>query len=382
MDKNSLLVITGEHSGDLHAAAVVREILALRPGLRISASGGRELASAGAHILEDIGNLSVIGLSDILPNIRTYIDFYRRIREILRHPDKRPAGVILVDFAGFNLRVAALAAKYGVPVIYLIPPKVWAWNRKRISKIRDTVTKIICIFDFEEKLFRNAGVDAVFTGNPNYDRVAAFSREHTPGRLREELGVHRDFFIGILPGSRKKEVQRILPDCIRAADRFSRARGNCRIAVSCAPSLDPALIESELRKEKCDAPVITGSSLEMMAEADFLIVKSGTSTLEAGLIGTPMAVVYKTSALTYRIARWLVRSSFISLPNIILNKKAVPELIQNACNPEHLQITLQERTTSHSLDNVRSQLRELHGHMGKEGFAARSAAEILSGLGL
>ncbi len=376
-----LLVLTGEHSGDIHCAEIIRHLKSLIPGVRIIGSGGQALEAEGMELIENIRNLAVIGFTDIFPNILTYYRFYKRIREFFQDERQRPAGVVLVDFAGFNLRIAALAKRFHIPVIYIIPPKVWAWNQGRLEKIRRYVDKVVCLFDFEEKIYRDAGVDVTFAGNPNYDRVTDFLSTYTQGSLRRRLEADDRLLIGILPGSREKEVRRILPEALQAARLFQMERDRAIFVVSRARTISPELIHHELEKHRCKFPVVE-DSFELMADADFLVVKSGTSTLEAGLMAVPMAVVYKTSWLTYQIGKRVILKDCISLPNVVLGRKAVPELIQGEFNAAHLHITLKERTTENSLASMRSTLERIQDHMHKKGFAQNAAQEIVNCFGL
>lgn len=379
--KQRLLVLTGELSGDIHCAEIIRHLKSLIPGVQIMGSGGQALEAEGVELLEHIRNLAVIGFTDIFPNILAYYRLYMRIRDLFQDETRRPCGVVLVDFAGFNLRIAALARRFNIPVMYIIPPKVWAWNKGRIKKIRRYVDKVVCLFDFEEKIYRDAGVDVTNAGNPNLDRVADFLNTYTRGTLRQRLEATDRLLIGILPGSREKEVRRILPEALQAAKLFQMERDRAVIAVSRAPSIAPELIHRELEHHGCCFPVVE-NSFELMADADFLVVKSGTSTLEAGLMATPMAVVYKTSWLTYQIGKRIILQDCISLPNIVLGRKVVPELIQGEFNAAHLHITLKERTTENSLATMARTLEEIREHMKTYGFARNAAREIIHCFGL
>lgn len=318
-----ILIVAGEPSGDLHAAAVAREIREAGVPFRLHGIGGDLMADAGVALDEHIRGLAVLGLAEVLRHLPKHWSLLRRLRRRLRSGNV--ALVVLVDYPGFNMRVARAAAEAGVPVLYYIVPQVWAWGRNRVGKLARWVERAAVILPFEERLLRDHGVRATFVGHPLLDRAAGMpSREEA----RSALGLPADArVLALFPGSRAQEIHRHLDIFVATARRLVERDPGLRVVVSAAPNV-------AISPERCPFPVIGGSSLAIFRAADAAMCKSGTTTLEAAVAGCPLVVAYRTHPFTYMAARRLVRLRHIGLVNIVAGREVAPEFVQHRLDPE------------------------------------------------
>jgi lipid-A-disaccharide synthase len=343
--------------------------------VRISAVGGPELRAAGAAILQDISELGAMGFLEVLRQLPRLRRLEERIDRLLR--DEPPSVVVPIDYPGFNLRIARRARAHGVPVVYYIGPQVWAWGAGRLPKIAESIDRMLVVFPFEVELYREAGVRTDFTGHPLMDDLAgAPPRE----QLRGELGLVDDVpFLGLLPGSRAQEVRRILPVMVEAAARAARRVEGLRVGVS----VSDAVPREEYDRILGDAAVpgrhlVPGPAAPLIRAADFLLVTSGTATLESALLGTPLAVLYRTSPITWLIGRRVVRIPRISLVNIVAGEDLVAEFLQGEAEPERVA----EHAIGYLLEPDRrralaARLERLRESLGEPGSADRAAALVL-----
>lgn len=326
----TVLVLTGEPSGDLAASGFVSAIRAQEPGIRVVAVGGPRLAAAGAEILQDIASISAMGFVEVVRQIPRLAALERRLVRFLR--DERPDVLVPVDFPGFNLRIAARAKELGIPVAYYIAPQVWAWGRERTKKIAGLVDRLMVVLPFEEKLFRAEGVDATFVGHPLLEGLAGAPSR---GEARNALGFGPERpVLGLLPGSRPQEIRRILPAMLGGARLARDRRPDLAILVSRQESLPREALAAV--DEAAGERIVEGPAAGVIRASDVLLVTSGTATLESALLGTSLAVVYKTSPVTFAIGRALVNLPRIGLANIVAGEEVAPEFIQNAAHPEAL----------------------------------------------
>ncbi|HET7340935.1 MAG TPA: lipid-A-disaccharide synthase [Methylomirabilota bacterium] len=365
-----IMVVAGETSGDVHGATLCRALRALAPGRPLIGMGGERMAAAGLQRLADVTAAAVIGGTEALGPIPTLWAAWRTLTHTLRGPH-RPAALVLIDFPEFNLRLARVARRAGVPVAYFIPPQVWAWRPWRVHAIRRRVSLVLAVFPFERALYRAAGASVEFVGHPVLD-----ARAGAPARAeaRASLGLGADDpVIGVLPGSRRQEIQHTLPVLRQAAARIRAARPGARFVVALAdgrgdvPAGDgPAL------------PVVRGETYAVMRAADLLLVTSGTATLEAALLGTPMIVCYRFSRVTEAWVRLLARVPWISLPNIALGRAVVPELYQRAFTAERVaDAALGLLASPAAMDAQRRAFGELAGALGEAGVGVRAARHVL-----
>lgn len=369
-----LLLIAGEASGDLHGSHVAHALLAQQPELHLLGVGGRRMREAGVEILFDIGDLAVVGAVEALHSVRTLWTVYRGLLErVKRQPVE---AVLLIDFPGFNLKLANAMTQRGFPVLYYIAPQIWAWRPGRIHKIRRRVRKLFVILPFEEALYRQAGIDAEFVGHPLLDLVQpSLSKAEFCARLNLDPQAP---IVGMLPGSRRSELRYLLPPMLEAATRIRSRLEAAQFILPLAETLESAEVQRLLTAASVPVHLTQRQTYEAMQAADVLLAASGTVTLEAALLGTPMVIVYRAHPCTYLLARLVMRVSQIGLPNIIAGRAIVPELWQNAVTAENmtaqaLELLMNpERATA-----MRTELAKIRNQLGVSGVPERVASGIL-----
>lgn len=322
-----ILFVAGEPSGDLHASNVAREIVALGAEFRMRGVGGDLMHSAGVQIDEHIRGLAVLGLVEVLRHLPKHWGMLRDVRQ--RLDSGSVALVVLVDYPGFNMRVAEAASQAGVPVLYYIVPQVWAWGTKRLEKMARWVKKAAVILPFEETLLRNHGIDATFVGHPLLDRAAGGG---APDRAasRRQLGMADDArVLALFPGSRAQEIARHLDPFVETAMLLRKEDPGLQVVVSAAPHV---VIDTR----RCPFPIVRDSSFAILRAADAALCKSGTTTLEASVAGCPHVVAYRTHPITYAAARRLVKIPYIGLVNVVAGREVAREFIQAALQPEQV----------------------------------------------
>jgi len=336
MPRKKLFVLAGEVSGDQHAAGPVRELLAIRPGTRIFGVGGRSLAALGAELLYTTDQMSIMGFVEVLRHASFLRKVIRDLKDAVMR--ERPDAALLIDYPGMNLHMAAFFRKLGIPVIYYISPQVWAWKERRVEKIRACVDRLLVIFDFEVDFFRRHGINAEFVGNPVVEELAEM--EFVPERqFLDRMGIDPSArVVGLLPGSRRQEIEKIFPEMLGAA-RLMRDAANTVFLLGRAPHIDASLYERHIREAGLQPLFCT--SWEVMRYSDLVLVTSGTATLESLCFGVPMVVLYKTSPVNYFIGKRLVKLKNISLANIVScglhsERQLVPELIQHRANASEI----------------------------------------------
>jgi lipid-A-disaccharide synthase len=337
--------------------------------------GGLRMREAGVHLLADARETAVVGLTELWEKRRTLSGALTRLRDHLRRV--RPALLICIDFPDFNLLLARTAHRLGIPVCYFISPQVWAWRRGRIRTIRRLVRKMLVLFPFEEALYRQAGVDVTFVGHPLLDALtAAPSREV----CRAALGVpDASPVLGLLPGSRTAEVRRHLPLLLGAASRLIAANPGLHLLLGLAPTQDHMAIEPTVAASPVQVQVVHGRTHEVIRAADLLLAVSGTVTLEAAILGTPMIITYRMGLLSSIVAGLLVRVRHIGLPNLVAGEGIVPELIQFQATPERMAAAASEILDSpERLARMRIALGEVRRRLGTPGATERAAREVLA----
>lgn len=369
----SIMLVAGEASGDLHGATLARALKELAPESRLFGMGGRHMAGAGVELLADVTRAAAAGGTEAIGRVPLLLRAFRRLRAAVER-SPRPAALVLIDFPEFNLRLARVATRAGVPVVYFIPPQLWAWRGRRIRSIRRFVSLVLAVFPFELPLYRHAGVPVEFVGHPLLDALAG-----APPRAeaRRELGVDAaPRVVGLLPGSRREEVERLLPAMREAAARVALVRPDTRFVLGLAPTVEAAAVQRHL--DGAPVAVVAHRPHTVMRAADLLLVSSGTATLEAALLGTPMIVAYRLSRPSEVMVRLLVRVPWISLANLTLGRSVVPELTQEAVTGERLaRETLRLLDDTAAMDAQRQAFRELGDQLGAPGVGARAARLVL-----
>jgi lipid-A-disaccharide synthase len=381
-DRRPIMLSAGEASGDLHGATMCRAIRALDPAVRLIGMGGPRMAAAGVEILVDPTANAAVGTSEAMGRVPALFRAYKLVVKRLR--EVRPLAVVLIDFPEFNLRLARQARRAGIPVVYFIPPQLWAWRRGRIRQMARRVTRVLAAFPFEQRLYEEAGVPVEFVGHPLLDVVPG---DLDRSKARERLGVAETrILVGLLPGSREQEISRLLPRMLDAAARLAVDGKRCFV-LGLAASVERSQVDALLaRSAKAGGPpiqVVEGLTYEVMAGADALLIASGTATLEAALLGAPMVVCYRVSRMTELMARVLKRSRWISLPNIVAGREVVPEILQDDVTGARLGRELERLLVDPVATTAqRAAFKELRSRLGTPGVGERAARAVLKVAGV
>jgi len=328
-----LMIIAGEASGDMYGGRLVKSLKEMVPDLTVYGVGGDAMAEAGVDLVVDIKDLSVMGIAEVLAKIVPLMKIRNKLVSNLKA--NPPDGLIVIDFPGMNINLAGKAKELGIPVVYYVAPKLWVSRKGRIKKIRESVDRILAIFPFEEEFYRSQGVPVKYVGNPIVD----FLKDDTGFKqFCERFSINgRETIIGILPGSRPAEIQRMLPVFLQAAKLISlELDGPVRFFLPRASTVSEEMLVQIIQDSGLDVDVIEGESRAVLQAADVSIVASGTATLEAFLLGALQVVAYKTSWLTYFLGMRLLNVPRVSLPNLLTGKDVVIELLQHQAIPERL----------------------------------------------
>lgn len=362
-----ILFVAGETSGDLHAAGVARAIHRRRPDRPMSGVGGSRMREAGVTLLEDVERMAVMGFVEVIRHIPRHWQLLRTLRQRL---DRGATGlVILIDYPGFNMRVAERAQRRGVPVLYYITPQVWAWGAGRLEKLSRLITRAAVILPFEEQLLRQHGIDATFVGHPLLDRATSMRDRAS---ARQVLGLPDESkVLALFPGSRAQEIARHLDDFVTVGGELQRRMPGLQVVVSVAPGI-------ELDASRCPFPTVRAASFDVLRAADAAFCKSGTSTLEAAVAGCPLVVGYRTNRVTYAIASRVVKVPWIGLVNVVAGRLVAPEFVQEDLVPARVADALEPLLTdSPERRRMVQELVEVRARLGAPGAADRVAEMAL-----
>jgi lipid-A-disaccharide synthase len=365
----TILIVAGEASGDLHGAGLARGLLELAPTAKLLGAGGRRMREAGVELVAETTAHAAVGIVEAFHNIHHYTKLYRTLQSVLKK--RRPDAVVLIDFPDFNLRFAERVHDHGIPIAYYISPQIWAWRSGRIKSIKRLVSKMIVILDFEEKLYREAGVDAVFVGHPLLD---AFKGPNVEA-LRREFGGKP--LIGLLPGSRRKQFAALFPLMLKSAELIAAELPDSKFIVACAEGVDPAYAKRTAERAKVPVKLLWNRTPDVQASSDLLLTASGTSTLEAALHGTPMIVTYKLNPLTAATLGPLVKIKTFALVNIVAGREIMPEYYQSKAKPGPIAREAVSIVKDGRLDSMRVDLAEVRRKLGAPGASKRAAGEVL-----
>lgn len=370
--KKNVLIVAGESSGDIHAANLIANLKTLKPDLFFFGIGGKKMASAGVTLLENIEKLSIIGVSEVFQKLGHVRRAYKKVADKVRNI--RPDVAILVDYPGFNLRLAKLLKKRGIPVVYYITPQVWAWGKSRIRLIKKYVDKAIVILKFEEDLFRKCGIDATFVGHPLLDQKTAVNAPD-----KKSLGLKEGAFtIALLPGSRETEVKNMLPVMLKTAGLLAKKMGErVQFVLMKSSGVGETIYSGILKESNAAVASVEDNTCGCLAISDFVFTASGTATLESAIMQRPMLITYKTSLLTGLLFKFFVKIRFIGLVNIIAGREVAPEILQYDATPARLEkcissIISSNEKLSHQINSLRRVTREL----GTPGASLRAARII------
>lgn len=375
-EKKKIIIVCGETSGDIHAGALANNIKKLKPDTEILAVGGHHLKEAGATLFYDIKELSVLGFFDVIRKLPLFFRLKSLVLEKIRLFN--PNAIILVDFSGFNLRLAKVINKT-IPVIYYISPQVWASRERRINTIKEYISKMIVFFKFEDEFYKKHGFNVDFVGHPLLDFVTPTTSQN------EFLSEHKlsssKTTVALLPGSRETEIKRILPVMLKTAKSLTKQIKEIQFVIAKPPVLNWKTYNNELKGTDLDIKVIEGKTYDCINSSHYCLVASGTATLETAILQKPCAVIYKMGLLNYLLYRPQVKVAFISLVNILAKKKIIPEFVQFKAQPKEiakaaLKILL-DPAESVRMKNDLSQIKTLLGPKGASLRAAQIVVDFL-----
>lgn len=372
-----IFIIAGEASGDAHGGKLAAALLALNPALTLEGVGGAAMEKAGVRLRHDIRHLGVVGIVEVLSQWRSIWRTYRDARARLR--EAPPDAVVLIDYPDFNLRVARLAKGLGIPVIYYVSPQIWAWRPGRITAIKAIVDLMLVLFDFEADVYRKAGVPCRWVGHPLLDDAAPDGEQEAFARRYRLTKGERT--LGLLPGSRALEVSRLLPAMLGAAERLHAAGTIDRVLIAVAPSIDAGLVQSLVDRTgtfRARVTVAIGEAAAVLRASRAAVVASGTATLQAAVIGTPLVMVYRVAPLTAWIARRLVTAPHLALVNVVAGQRVVPELVQEQMTAERIAAEVGRLLTDErAASAMRVDLARVRAALGQPGASVRAAEATL-----
>lgn len=358
-----LYLIAGEASGDLHGSNLIKALHKLHPGLECRAWGGEMMQQAGSTLVKHYRDLAFMGFLEVLKNLRTILgnlDFCKK--DILAF---QPDAIVLIDYPGFNLRIARWAKKQGIRVVYYISPQIWAWHRSRVHAMKRDIDQLLVILPFEPDFFKNYGMAVTYVGHPLLDAIVP-ETTHDFTETKQ---------IALLPGSRKQEVQRILPVMLEATRHFPEYH----FVIAAANVLSDAFFK-EYISQYPNVELIRGRTYDVLRASVAALVKSGTSTLETALLDVPQVVCYAANPVSYHIAKRLVKVPYISLVNLIMDQPLVKELIQDELTPENVQTALNEILQPQNTRAMKQGYNQLREKLGTGGASKRAAKAILENI--
>jgi lipid-A-disaccharide synthase len=369
-----VMLSCGEPSGDLYAGALADELYRLEPGLAVFGLGGARLRAAGATLVGDYAGLTVTGLTEAVSVLPRSLGMYRRLVAAARA--ERPDVLVVIDFPDFNFRLARSVARLGVPVVYYVPPQIWAWRGGRLRTIKGFASRVLVIFPFEEALYRRAGVEVEFVGHPLLELARATA---APQEFLAGLGLDPATpTVALLPGSRPNEIRALAPVFADACGLIAaRLPGGVQFVVARAPNLDPALF-APLSSVTPRPASVEARTDDVLGAADVVLTCSGTATIQTAIHGKPMVVMYRVSPLSYHLGKRFVRVDTYGMANLVAGRRVVPELIQDDLTPEAVtREALGFLTDPGRAARAREGLREVRSKLGVEGASLRAAKAVL-----
>ncbi|MFJ1267822.1 lipid-A-disaccharide synthase [Legionella lytica] len=328
-----VVIIAGEESGDIHASALVKQLKETYSNIEISGIGGKHMQDVGVELISDLARYGVTGITEVIRHLKVIRKAFQAIKKHLQQ--QKPDLLILVDYPGFNLRLAKYAKrKLGIKILYYISPQIWAWKAKRIHLIKECVDHMAVILPFEKTIYEQAQVPVSFVGHPLIEKINAVGAQDSQRALLN-IPVDAKIF-GLLPGSRHNEIERHMPVLRDTAERLHQQYPDWQFVIPIAETIDAEKITNYFAQSKLPIYFVKGQALSCMAAADFVIVASGTASLECALLKKPMCIIYKSSFITYLLAAKLIKVKFLGLCNLLSNKMIVPEFLQYDCNVDEL----------------------------------------------
>lgn len=360
-----IFLVAGESSGDMHGANLIHALKAQAPDVECEGLGGNAMQVEGMHLRHDLAGEAIMGFVEV---VKHFPEIRKLFLETVSHiKATKPDAVVLIDYPGFNIRLAQALAGSGIPIVYYISPQVWAWKKKRIHTLAATVSKMLVIFPFEEALYQEVGLDCAYVGHPLIDHIAAYAPQRT---------LEGDPVIGILPGSRAQEITRLLPTMLEVARGIQKQYPHARFYAPCVNEGRA----TQIKALAGDFPLecVVDGMYGTLHAARFCLVASGTATLETALFGVPFVIMYKINPMSYAMARWLVKIDHIGMVNIIAEKRLVPEFVQHEAGASKiLPLALELIEDSPERETMIRGLQEVCNRLGAGGASENAATEIL-----
>lgn len=368
-----LYIIAGEASGDLHGANLIKALYNEEKDLEIRAWGGDRMEKAGAQLAKHYRDLAFMGFVEVLMNLKTILSNLRFCKEDIS--DFKPDALILIDYPGFNMRIASWAHENGIKVLYYISPQIWAWKKNRVFKLKKTVDHMYVILPFEKDFYHNYQMDVEFVGHPLLDEIEEFKKN---ARAFDDFRNNNDLsdkeIIAVIPGSRKQEISKILPEMLKIRASFPEYQ----FVIAAAPSIDDSYYKSYIKGN--NVSIIRNQTYSLYHHAKAGMVASGTATLEAALFNLPEVVCYKGSAISIAIARRIIKVKYISLVNLIMDQEMVKELIQDDLNKVNLESQLKQLLDTSYRDKLLKGYADLQNKLGGTGASSHAAKSMLKSL--
>ncbi|MBQ6083340.1 MAG: lipid-A-disaccharide synthase [Bacteroidales bacterium] len=365
-------IIAGEASGDLHGSNLVASLRSHDPNAKIRAWGGDKMRRNGANVVKNYHDLAFMGFVEVLINLKTILKNFKFCKKDITAFN--PDAIILIDYPGFNLKIAKWAKKKGFKVFYYISPQVWAWKRRRVYTIKKVVDKMLCILPFEKKFYDNYDVDCQFVGHPLLDEIAKVELVDKKKFYKANRLNPKKELIALLPGSRKQEVTRMLTVMLDVVKQFP----NYQFVIACAPSL-PVSFYKSIIGDKANVRLVLNRTYQLLQLSSAAVVTSGTATLETALLDVPEVVCYKANKISYIIARQLAKVKYICLVNLIMDRLVVKELIQNDMTADNIRDELKSLLTNQKRQKkLLEDYEELKYILGNSGASDRAAETIIS----
>lgn len=370
--KGNILIIAGEPSGDIRGGELLKELKQIRKDLYFWGIGGDSMQNEGVELVGHVRDFSIVGFTEVIKKLPLIAKQYKKIERLIL--ERKPSAAILIDYPGFNLKIAKLLHKHNIPVIYYIIPQVWAWGKGRIAKIKKYVSKALVLFGFEQELLEKYGIDVSFVGHPLIDKVFSFESSNLKSP-RIESGIN----IGLLPGSRESEVKKLLPVMLESMNELLKIKKIDKIILAESSNVNIETYENVI-SEYAFLPLerIKNDTFSSLDKSDFVIVASGTATLEAAVMQKPMIIVYRAFMLGSALFRMIMPLPYIGLANIVAGKKIVPELLEKDLTLHNLvKTTLDIISDKEKIQTMKNALLEVKRSLGEKG-ASRRAGEVIS----
>lgn len=370
-------IIAGEASGDLHGSNLIKGIREMDMEAQIRCWGGDLMKEAGAELIRHYKEGAIMGFVEVVANLGKLAKNLQDCKnDIVKY---NPDAVILIDYPGFNFRIAKFAKERGMRVFYYIAPKVWAWKEKRVHKLKKYVDRLFIIFPFEIEYFKKWGIDAIYRGNPLLDSVDNHSSsEESKEAFEQRCGIgSAEKTVALLAGSRRSEIKYLLPRMMQVAGRYPEYR----FLMACAPSMEREFYEGIIGNNCSNIKLLFGETYSILRHSDAAIISSGTASLEAALIGVPQVVCYGGNEISYQIARSVVKLKYISLANLIMDKGLFKELIQHDCTPQKISAELDNLLGNSAYrEKMLADYRDVRNILGGKGASAKVASAMIEEL--